>query len=224
MPSGRTTVCDKGDCSSRYRRNRSMVPRFDQVQPLFHDKFSGGRSAQAADLAKHGTTAAGRTTRLSSACPQAGRFRFSGGKGRPMDARLAKKTHSHNNRCHMQSNLLAPPSEDQLVDAGPQRQPGAGGRRRSFPADIAEEVTLTQYRTLVVLASRGPQGLAGLADAVGVTPATATRMCDRLVKKGWSYAPARTRRSSPGSARAFQEGPEAGRTVTIVAAARSRRS
>jgi DNA-binding MarR family transcriptional regulator len=50
-------------------------------------------------------------------------------------------------------------------------------------ADMAEEVTLTQYRTLVVLASRGPQNLAGLAEAVGVTPATATRMCDRLVKK-----------------------------------------
>ena len=50
-------------------------------------------------------------------------------------------------------------------------------------SDVAEEVTLTQYRTLVVLASRGPQNLAGLADAVGVTPATATRMCDRLVKK-----------------------------------------
>jgi DNA-binding MarR family transcriptional regulator len=50
-------------------------------------------------------------------------------------------------------------------------------------ADVAEEVTLTQYRTLIVLASRGPQSLAGLAEAVGVTPATATRMCDRLVRK-----------------------------------------
>ena len=50
-------------------------------------------------------------------------------------------------------------------------------------ADAGEEVTLTQYRTLVVLASRGPQNLARLAAAVGVTPATATRMCDRLVRK-----------------------------------------
>src|SRR5271156_2126171 len=50
--------------------------------------------------------------------------------------------------------------------------------------DVAEEVTLTQYRTLVVLASRGPQSLAELAEAVDVTPPTATRMCDRLVKKG----------------------------------------
>ena len=50
-------------------------------------------------------------------------------------------------------------------------------------SDVAEEVTLAQYRTLVVLASQGPQSLAGLAESVGVTPATATRMCDRLVKK-----------------------------------------
>jgi DNA-binding MarR family transcriptional regulator len=50
--------------------------------------------------------------------------------------------------------------------------------------DVAEEVTLTQYRTLVVLASRGPQSLAALAEAIDVTPPTATRMCDRLVRKG----------------------------------------
>jgi DNA-binding MarR family transcriptional regulator len=50
-------------------------------------------------------------------------------------------------------------------------------------SDVAEEVTLTQYRTLVVLASKGPQRLSDLADAVGVTSATATRMCDRLVRK-----------------------------------------
>ena len=51
-------------------------------------------------------------------------------------------------------------------------------------ADAGEEVTLTQYRSLVVLASRGPQSMAALAEAVAVTPATASRLCDRLVKKG----------------------------------------
>jgi len=49
---------------------------------------------------------------------------------------------------------------------------------------LAEEVTLTQYRTLVVLASRGPQTVAALAEAVDVTPPTATRTCDRLLRKG----------------------------------------
>jgi DNA-binding MarR family transcriptional regulator len=51
-------------------------------------------------------------------------------------------------------------------------------------ADAGEDVTLTQYRSLVVLASRGAQTVAELADLVGVTPPTASRLCDRLVKKG----------------------------------------
>ncbi len=48
----------------------------------------------------------------------------------------------------------------------------------------AEETTLAQYRALVVLASRGPQRLMDLAGALEVTPPTAGRMCDRLVRKG----------------------------------------
>jgi DNA-binding MarR family transcriptional regulator len=48
----------------------------------------------------------------------------------------------------------------------------------------AEETTIVQYRALVVLVSRGPQRMAGLAGALGVAPSTAGRMCDRLVRKG----------------------------------------
>ena len=51
-------------------------------------------------------------------------------------------------------------------------------------AEVGEDVTLAQYRALVVLAIRGPRGLAGLAEALAVGPSTATRMCDRLVRKG----------------------------------------
>lgn len=51
-------------------------------------------------------------------------------------------------------------------------------------ADAGEVVTLTQYRALVVLASRGPQSIAALAEAVAVTPPTASRLYDRLVRKG----------------------------------------
>ncbi len=51
-------------------------------------------------------------------------------------------------------------------------------------AEVAEEVTLPQYRALVVLAAMGPQRAVSLAEALGVTPPTATRMCDRLVRKG----------------------------------------
>jgi DNA-binding MarR family transcriptional regulator len=48
----------------------------------------------------------------------------------------------------------------------------------------AEETTIAQYRALVVLASRGPQRLVDLAEALDVAPSTAGRMCDRLVRKG----------------------------------------
>lgn len=51
-------------------------------------------------------------------------------------------------------------------------------------AGIEEDVTLAQYRTLVVLASRGSQNAASLAAMLGVTASTATRMCDRLIRKG----------------------------------------
>ena len=54
---------------------------------------------------------------------------------------------------------------------------------RSF-STVAEDITIAQYRTLVVLASRGPQKLADLAEHLGVTPPTAGRMCDRLVRRG----------------------------------------
>jgi DNA-binding MarR family transcriptional regulator len=46
-----------------------------------------------------------------------------------------------------------------------------------------DEVTLPQYRTLVVLTYGGPRRLADLAEALNVSPSTATRMCDRLVRK-----------------------------------------
>ena len=48
----------------------------------------------------------------------------------------------------------------------------------------ADDITIAQYRALVVLASRGPQRMADLAAALDVAPSTAGRMCDRLVRKG----------------------------------------
>jgi len=48
----------------------------------------------------------------------------------------------------------------------------------------ADETTLAQYRTLVVLSSRGQLRVTGLAEALDVAPSTAGRMCDRLVRKG----------------------------------------
>jgi DNA-binding MarR family transcriptional regulator len=50
-------------------------------------------------------------------------------------------------------------------------------------AEHEADVSLQQYRALVVLASRGPQRPVDLAEALGVDPSTATRLCNRLVDK-----------------------------------------
>lgn len=52
-------------------------------------------------------------------------------------------------------------------------------------AGALEQVTLQQYRVLVVLWSRGPQPSGALARNVGVHSSTFTRLADRLVKGGW---------------------------------------
>jgi DNA-binding MarR family transcriptional regulator len=72
---------------------------------------------------------------------------------------------------------------DELVDAvlGASRALVAVAARSL--ATVAEDVTLAQYRVLIELAARGPQRLADLATALGVDRSTATRMCDRLVRK-----------------------------------------
>lgn len=49
---------------------------------------------------------------------------------------------------------------------------------------VEDLVTLAQYRALVVIASRGPLRPVDLAAELDVTPSTATRLCDRLSRKG----------------------------------------
>jgi DNA-binding MarR family transcriptional regulator len=58
-----------------------------------------------------------------------------------------------------------------------------GVAARSLSA-VEGDVTLGQYRALVLLSSRGNQNVGALADALGVHPSTATRLCDRLLAKG----------------------------------------
>ncbi len=50
-------------------------------------------------------------------------------------------------------------------------------------SDLAEDVTLPQYRALVVLSTRGPQRAADLAAGLDVTPSTGSRMIERLARK-----------------------------------------
>lgn len=83
----------------------------------------------------------------------------------------------------MQSEI-GPPPDDSVIDAVLHASRALVAVAARSLAAVSDDVTLAQYRTLVVLAARGPQGVAALADHLSVTPSTATRMCDRLVRKG----------------------------------------
>jgi DNA-binding MarR family transcriptional regulator len=49
---------------------------------------------------------------------------------------------------------------------------------------VEPEVTVTQYRILVILAGRGPQRVGDLAAELNVNSSNATRHCDRLQRAG----------------------------------------
>jgi DNA-binding MarR family transcriptional regulator len=51
-------------------------------------------------------------------------------------------------------------------------------------AAVEDDVTLPQFRALVVLAVRGPQRSIDIAEELQVNPSTGTRMLDRLIRKG----------------------------------------
>ena len=51
-------------------------------------------------------------------------------------------------------------------------------------SEVEDTVTLAQFRTLVVLDSRGGTNLSGLADTLGVNASTAMRTVDRLIGAG----------------------------------------
>lgn len=63
-------------------------------------------------------------------------------------------------------------------------------------SEVETAVTVTQFRTLVVLESRGEVNLSALADLLGVKASTALRMIDRLL-----VAELVTRRDNPSSRR-----------------------
>ncbi|MGB8960412.1 MAG: MarR family transcriptional regulator [Pseudonocardiaceae bacterium] len=51
-------------------------------------------------------------------------------------------------------------------------------------ASVEDQVTLPQLRVLVMIASRGPQNLTAVAQALEVHASNATRTCDKLVGAG----------------------------------------
>ena len=68
-------------------------------------------------------------------------------------------------------------------------------------ADAGEEVTLTQYRALVVLASRGPQSIAALAEAAGCHSADGLAALRSPRTQGPGPAPHRPPRPPSGAHR-----------------------
>lgn len=52
-------------------------------------------------------------------------------------------------------------------------------------ADALEDVTLPQFRVLVLLSSSGPLRTGVLAERLGVNPSTFSRSLDRMVAGGW---------------------------------------
>lgn len=74
-------------------------------------------------------------------------------------------------------------AHDELVDALLSASRAMVAVAARSLADLDADVTLPQYRALVVLASRGPQRVVDIATELGVNPSTGTRMCDRLVRK-----------------------------------------
>ena len=50
-------------------------------------------------------------------------------------------------------------------------------------AEVSDDVSLAQYRVLVLIDGHGPQTMGELADRLGVNPSTVTRVCDVLVTK-----------------------------------------
>ncbi|MBM2615090.1 MarR family transcriptional regulator [Actinoplanes sp. LDG1-06] len=75
------------------------------------------------------------------------------------------------------------PGEEEVVGALLALSRAFVGLAARSLADLDEEVTLPQYRTLVFLVSHGPQRIVDLAHELGVTSSTATRMCNRLARK-----------------------------------------
>ncbi len=75
-------------------------------------------------------------------------------------------------------------ADDELIDAfAVASRALVAVAARSLPGLSGVEITLPQYRALVILATQGPQRVIDLAGRLDVNASTASRMVDRLVRK-----------------------------------------
>ncbi len=75
-------------------------------------------------------------------------------------------------------------ADDELVDALLAATRALVAVAAHSLAHLETEVTLAQFRALMVLAYRGPQRGIDISAELGVSPSTGTRMSERLVRKG----------------------------------------
>lgn len=83
----------------------------------------------------------------------------------------------------MESGTPSTAADDRLVDGLSALSRALVGLTARTLGSLDAEVTLPQYRTLVLLASHAPLRTVDLASSLGVHPSTVTRTCDRLVRR-----------------------------------------
>ena len=76
------------------------------------------------------------------------------------------------------------PSADQ-IEAVSRASRALVGIAASSIASVVDDVTVPQWRVLVMVDTRGPLNLAAVAAGLDVNPSNASRICDRLIKAGW---------------------------------------
>jgi DNA-binding MarR family transcriptional regulator len=76
------------------------------------------------------------------------------------------------------------PSSDQ-IDAVLRATRALVGIAAASMASVDANVTMPQWRVLVMVDTRGPLNLAAVAAGLDVNPSNASRICDRLIKAGW---------------------------------------
>ena len=79
---------------------------------------------------------------------------------------------------------MADSAADPVVDAVLQASRALVAITSRSITSVNPDVTLPQFRSLVVLATVGPQTVSALADRLAVHASTMTRMCNRLVSRG----------------------------------------
>jgi DNA-binding MarR family transcriptional regulator len=83
----------------------------------------------------------------------------------------------------MERDDITTPPPEVVVEALVRAARAINGITTRTLAAVNEDVTLAQFRTLVVLAEMGPKSVTALAELLDVHASTMTRMCTRLVAR-----------------------------------------